>query len=160
MPGIPELLVLIILGIILFGPEQLPSLARKLARVYKYLSGIANGAKESIAMQFGPEFKNLNVADLHPKTLAQKYLAEALQEIEGLRGDLAEVRSELDAVRGTDGAQNSAEPVEIIPARYPSNWRKTPSQGRIFAAKKRNARRRRRDNLRLQSLSGFTRFPK
>lgn len=159
MPGIPEILVLIILGIILFGPEQLPAVARKLARVYKYLSGVANGAKDSLVTQLGPEFKNLEVTDLHPKNLMQKYLTEAWQEIEDLREDLSEVRGELDSVRSANLTQNGAEPVEIIPAKYPGNWRKKPGQGRIIAAKKRNARRCRRNNLRLRSLPGFTRFP-
>lgn len=96
LPGASEIIVILVLGIILFGPEQLPELARKLARVYKYLLGIANGARDSIASQLGPEYADLKVTDLTPRNLAAKYLGEAMKEIEEVREDLAGVREDVD----------------------------------------------------------------
>ena len=40
-----EIVVLAVLAVIIFGPEKLPELARKAARVLNYLRNIANDAQ-------------------------------------------------------------------------------------------------------------------
>ena len=40
-----ELILLLVLGVVMFGPEKLPSFARKAARVFVALRGIANNAQ-------------------------------------------------------------------------------------------------------------------
>lgn len=43
----PELIILVALAIIIFGPEKLPELARKLARIIAYLRRIGTPAPSS-----------------------------------------------------------------------------------------------------------------
>jgi len=70
----PEILVLLVLAVIIFGPEKLPDLARKAARVLNYLRGIANDAQGRLREELGPEFADLNLANLNPKALAASVL--------------------------------------------------------------------------------------
>jgi sec-independent protein translocase protein TatB len=79
-----EILVLVVLAVIIFGPEKLPELARKLGRVFNYLRRIANDARGQLREQLGPEFDDLHLSDLTPRGLGTRLLGE-----EGTR-DLAE----------------------------------------------------------------------
>ena len=68
--------MLVLLAVLMFGPERIPPFARKAARVYKYLMNIATGAKDQLAGELGPEFKDLSLADLNPKTFISKHLLD------------------------------------------------------------------------------------
>ena len=54
-----ELLIVLIVGVVLFGGSQLPKLARNLGRAQKELQqGLAEGAKEVDAADTDPEASN------------------------------------------------------------------------------------------------------
>jgi sec-independent protein translocase protein TatB len=72
--GAPELLVLVVIAVILFGPEKLPEFARKAARVIKYVRTMAGSAQDQLQKELGPEFSDLDVRDLNPRTFIQKHL--------------------------------------------------------------------------------------
>ena len=80
----PEILVLLVLAVIIFGPEKLPDLARKAARVLNYLRGIANDAQGRLREELGPEFADLNLANLNPKALAASVLDPVKTEVDGI----------------------------------------------------------------------------
>lgn len=46
-----EIGVLIILGVLIFGPEKLPEFARKAARVTHYLKNIANSTRDQSTLR-------------------------------------------------------------------------------------------------------------
>lgn len=71
-----EIVVLAVLAVIIFGPEKLPELARKTARVINYVRGIANDARGQLREQLGPEFDDIHLSDLNPRTLGTKLLGE------------------------------------------------------------------------------------
>ena len=48
MPGTPELAVLFLLVLILFGPDKLPQLARQVARVTREIRKVADDFKRQI----------------------------------------------------------------------------------------------------------------
>ncbi len=74
-----EILVLGVLAVIIFGPEKLPELARKAARVISYLRNIANDAQGRLRQELGPEFADLELADLNPRALVNKHLLNPVQ---------------------------------------------------------------------------------
>jgi len=91
----PEFLLLLVLAIILFGPERLPDLARKAARIVQYLRTAAGSAQEQLSKELGPGFEDLDLRDLNPKSFIQKHLLDEVDPI------VADVKSELSDVATT-----------------------------------------------------------
>lgn len=91
----PEFLLLLVLAIILFGPERLPELFRKVARVVQYLRTVAGTAQSQLSKELGPGFEDLDLRDLNPKSFIQKHLLDEVQPI------VADVKSELTDVSAT-----------------------------------------------------------
>ena len=79
-----EITGLVVLAIIVFGPEKLPELARKAARVVNYVRRIGNDARGQLRAELGPDFDNFSLADLNPRSLVAKHLLSG-EEIEDLR---------------------------------------------------------------------------
>jgi len=138
--GASEFLVIILLAVILFGPEKLPELVKKAARVIKYLRRVANSATDSLKSELGPEYADLTAADLNPKRLLQRtvlgdvdladlqtqvgastqQIAESMTQIDQQPEDLADRQSESDEVDddlATQVADDSdEEPDNQVPA--------------------------------------------
>lgn len=91
----PEFILLLVLAIILFGPERLPDLARKAARVVQYVRTLAGTAQDQLSKELGPGFENLDFRDLNPKSFIQKHLLDEVQPI------VADVKAELTEVSAT-----------------------------------------------------------
>ncbi|MEI2825954.1 MAG: Sec-independent protein translocase subunit TatB [Dermatophilaceae bacterium] len=62
-----EFIVLIVLGIVILGPERLPEYAAKLARLVKQLRAMADGARGQLREQLGPEFEDVNWRQYDPR---------------------------------------------------------------------------------------------
>lgn len=106
-----ELVALIILAILVFGPDKLPKMIQDVTGFIRKVRQFSDSAKEDIRTELGPEFKDFEFEDLNPKTFARKHLVDSddlgIKEIRNgfdLRKDLAEVT---DAVNGTEGAGSS-----------------------------------------------------
>jgi sec-independent protein translocase protein TatB len=91
----PEFLLLLVLAVILFGPERLPDLARKAARLLRYLRTVAGSAQQQLSKELGPEFENVDFRDLNPKTFVQKHLLDDIEPV------IADVKSEVTDVGKT-----------------------------------------------------------
>lgn len=99
--GAPEVIALAFLAVLLFGPEKLPELARKAARIINYLRGIANDARGQISTQLGPEFADLKLSDLNAR---------------GIVGHLADLElKEKGQSAGGPGASNPAGSAKFDP---------------------------------------------
>ena len=97
--GPAEFLVLAIVGLIVLGPERIPELTRDAARMLRTLRELAQGARTQLRDEIGPEFADLDLRDLNPRTVIQR----------AVLGDddltAANPRSFLqDALFGTDAA--------------------------------------------------------
>ncbi|MGE3287723.1 MAG: Sec-independent protein translocase protein TatB [Pseudonocardia sp.] len=57
--GWGELLVLVVAGLFILGPERLPEAAAWLGRTIRQVKGFAAGAREQLRGEFGPEFDEL-----------------------------------------------------------------------------------------------------
>ena len=91
-----DLLVIVILAAVLFGPEKLPELIKKASRVIKFLSNVANSATESIKSELGPEFADMTPADLQPKRLMQRLvLSDVKDDLDDIKAQVTGLQSEL-----------------------------------------------------------------
>ncbi|MBB1255147.1 sec-independent translocase [Streptomyces alkaliterrae] len=105
--GAMELLVLIVLGMLLFGPEKLPKVISDVVSFIRKVRSFSDSARDDIRKELGPEFKDFEFQDLHPKRFAQKHLMDrddlGLKELKEIRESL-DLRKELsevtDAVNG------------------------------------------------------------
>lgn len=70
--GAGEVLVLLIMGVLIFGPEKLPKVAADAGRLVRELRRMAAGARS----QLGPEFENIDLSDLNPRTFVTKHLLD------------------------------------------------------------------------------------
>ena len=61
-----EFIVLVIVAIVVLGPERLPEYAAKLGRLVRQLRVMADGAKAQLKDQLGPEFDDLNWRQYDP----------------------------------------------------------------------------------------------
>jgi sec-independent protein translocase protein TatB len=103
-----ELVALVILAVLVFGPEKLPKVIQDVSGFIRKVRQFSDNAKEDIRSELGPEFKDFEFEDLNPKNFARKHLLDdedlGLKEIRNgfdLRKDMAEVT---DAVNGTESA--------------------------------------------------------
>jgi sec-independent protein translocase protein TatB len=70
--GPMELLVLAVVGLIVLGPDKLPDLARDAARMIRTLRELATGARQQLREELGPEFADVDLRSLHPRTAIQR----------------------------------------------------------------------------------------
>jgi sec-independent protein translocase protein TatB len=108
-----ELILILVLAILLFGPEKMPEYSRKAARIFVYLRGIANNTQNTLREQLGPEYADLELKDLNPKEFIRKHLSqevaaleEAKREIESMKATLEDATKNVEAEMAD--AQSSA----------------------------------------------------
>jgi sec-independent protein translocase protein TatB len=74
-----KLLVLAVLALVIFGPNELPKMAAKAGALLRDLRRIADSAKNDLRAGLGPEFQDFDFNDLHPKRFVQKHLLDDLE---------------------------------------------------------------------------------
>jgi sec-independent protein translocase protein TatB len=105
-----ELVTLVVLAVLVFGPDKLPKLIQDVTRTIRKIREFSESAKQDIRSELGPEFKDFEFEDLNPKTFIRKQLDNdelGLKEIRNgfdLKKEMAEVT---DAVHGRDSESSS-----------------------------------------------------
>jgi sec-independent protein translocase protein TatB len=69
-----KILVLAVIALIIFGPDQLPKIARQAGQALRDLRLIAERAKADLEEGLGPEFRDFDINDLNPKNFVRKHL--------------------------------------------------------------------------------------
>jgi len=72
--SIPKLLVLAVIALVVFGPNELPKIAAQAGRALRDLRQIAESAMNDVREGLGPELADFEIEDLNPKWLAHKHL--------------------------------------------------------------------------------------
>lgn len=67
LPNGWEFIILIILAVLLLGPDRMPEYAAKLARFVVHARRMANDAKGQLKEQMGPEFEDVNWRQYDPR---------------------------------------------------------------------------------------------
>jgi sec-independent protein translocase protein TatB len=111
--GWGEILVLIVAGLFILGPERLPSAAAWVGRTMRQVRDYATGARDQLRQELGPEFDELR---------------KPLEDLRGLRDF-----NPRNAIRRTlfeDDSDSDAEPVKpngYAPAPEATNGHPAPS---------------------------------
>jgi sec-independent protein translocase protein TatB len=79
-----KILVLAVIALVIFGPDQLPKITRQAGQALRDLRRIAESAKADLQEGLGPEFRDFDINDLHPKNFVRKHLWE---EFDGDHGN-------------------------------------------------------------------------
>jgi len=74
--GWPEISVLVVLGLFVFGPERLPGMAAEAGRALRKVRLYAKGLTDDLKAELGPEVGDLDLASLNPKTFVRRHLLE------------------------------------------------------------------------------------
>jgi len=74
--GWGEVLALIVLALFIFGPDRLPKVAKDAGRMLRQLREMANGARSQLKSELGPEFADIDLDSLNPRTFVRKHLLE------------------------------------------------------------------------------------
>jgi sec-independent protein translocase protein TatB len=83
--NISKLLILAVLALIIFGPNELPKIARQAGQALRDLRKIAEGAKNDLREGLGPEFADFEIEDLNPKRFVAKHLFDDMNGNSGLQ---------------------------------------------------------------------------
>jgi sec-independent protein translocase protein TatB len=71
-----EAVVLLILGLLILGPERLPKVAADAARTLRELRRMAERARSDVTRELGPEFEDIGLADLNPRRFVSRHLLD------------------------------------------------------------------------------------
>ncbi|TMR95519.1 sec-independent translocase [Nonomuraea basaltis] len=77
--GWMEIGALIVIALLVFGPEKLPQAAAQAGKTLRNLRRMANNARDDLRAGLGPEFQNFDPADLNPKNFVRKHLLDDIE---------------------------------------------------------------------------------
>ncbi|MFE7808144.1 sec-independent translocase [Streptomyces sp. NPDC057430] len=117
--GILELVTLVVLAVLVFGPDKLPKVIQDVSRFIRKVREFSESAKHDIRSELGPEFKDFEFEDLNPKTFLRKQLDgnEDLKELKELRSSF-DLKKELNEV--ADAVNGRAPEPSAAPASVPA----------------------------------------
>jgi sec-independent protein translocase protein TatB len=78
--GLPEFAVLAFVAVLVFGPDKLPELARQAGQLVRKAKILANNARDELRAELGPEYADLELRDLDPRTIVRRHIAEAMED--------------------------------------------------------------------------------
>jgi len=108
-----ELVTLVVLAVLVFGPDKLPKVIQDVMRTIRKIREFSESAKHDIRSELGPEFKDFEFEDLNPKTFIRKQMDSdelGLKEIRNgfdLKKEMAEVTDAVHS-RETDAPSSSS----------------------------------------------------
>lgn len=74
--SITKLAILALIGLVVFGPDQLPKMAAQAGRALRDLRRLADNARADLSQSLGPEFSDFDFNDLNPRAFVRKHLLE------------------------------------------------------------------------------------
>jgi sec-independent protein translocase protein TatB len=136
-----EILLLILIAILVLGPNRMPEYAAKLARGIRQLRVMAEGAKGQLKDQLGPEYNDIDwrqydPRQYDPRRIVRQALVEPLEEaaapvrdaaagVSAAAGGASAAGVPRAGAGGADGRARRPAAVELDPTSYDPN-RPTP----------------------------------
>ncbi|QKV76160.1 Sec-independent protein translocase protein TatB [Amycolatopsis sp. Hca4] len=125
--GWGEILVLIIAGLFILGPERLPEAASWLAKSVRKVREFATGAKEQLREEMGPEFDQLRkpledlrgLRNFDPKRVVTQHLFDGDSDPLGLKGITNGSSTPANGSNGYLAGQTQTPPEPLKPGERP-----------------------------------------
>ncbi|WP_328788864.1 sec-independent translocase [Streptomyces sp. NBC_00273] len=121
--GALELVTIVVLGILVFGPDKLPKVIQDVTGFIRKVRAFSDSAKQDIRSELGPDFKDFEFEDLNPKTFIRKQLTEN-EDLKEIRTSF-DLRKELSDV--SDAVKSSEAGAAPIPSATPGAASATPA---------------------------------
>jgi sec-independent protein translocase protein TatB len=80
--GLLELAVIALVAVVVLGPDKLPDLARQAAQLLHRARTLAHSARDELRTELGPEYADLQLRDLDPRTIVRKHISEAMADVD------------------------------------------------------------------------------
>jgi sec-independent protein translocase protein TatB len=80
--GLPELMVIALVAVMVFGPDRLPDFARQAGRLVRQVRQFARSTRDDIRTELGPEYASFELTDLDPRKAVRKFVQDAWDESE------------------------------------------------------------------------------
>jgi sec-independent protein translocase protein TatB len=74
--NITKILILGVIGLLIFGPDQLPKMAAQAGQALRELRRLADRARADLTDNLGPEFSDFDFNDLNPRHFVRKHLLD------------------------------------------------------------------------------------
>lgn len=82
--GIFEVLVILVVAVVVFGPDRLPEFARQAGQLVRRLRVLARSAQEDLRKELGPEYADFRLTDLDPRVALRKHILDAADEADAI----------------------------------------------------------------------------
>ena len=100
--GPAELIVIVIAGLLIFGPDKLPKVAADVGRVLRQMRRMADDVRNDLKDELGDSIGDLDLKSFTPRGLVQKHLLDpALDEVEGVKRTVRGATEEMRELRPT-----------------------------------------------------------
>lgn len=72
--GLGEVAVILVIALFVLGPERLPKVAAEAGQLLRKVRGYVKGMTDDLKTELGPEFGDVDLASLNPRTFVTKHL--------------------------------------------------------------------------------------
>ncbi|QWC84393.1 Sec-independent protein translocase protein TatB [Nocardioidaceae bacterium] len=80
--GFSEFVVLLVVGLVVFGPDRLPEFARTAGRTLRRVKEFSDSARDELRNELGPDFADFEFEDLDPRKVVRKQLSGAWEGVD------------------------------------------------------------------------------
>jgi len=80
--GLGEMALIAFVAVLVFGPDRIPDLAKQAGQMVRKVRHFANAARDELREELGPEYADLELRDLDPRTIVRKHIIEAMEDAE------------------------------------------------------------------------------
>lgn len=74
--GWAEILMIGIVGVLVFGPDKLPDIARQTGKFIRTARRMAENAKDDLGKEIGQDFSGLKLRDLDPREMVRRNILD------------------------------------------------------------------------------------
>ena len=95
-----EFVIVVVVALLVIGPERLPEYSAKLAKMVKQLRGLAEAAKVQLREQMGPDFDDVDWKQYDPRQYdPRRIVREALMDDGSAESQPSEVKAQSSSKR-------------------------------------------------------------